>query len=264
MNFPLKTILIDDEALAISRLKRLLANFSDTFVVIGEAGNGAEGLSLVEDERPDLIFLDIEMPLLNGFEMLSRLTYAPMVVFATAFDQYAIRAFEEHSVDYLLKPIEVERLERTAQKIRLLAEQKLLNPGQVVSAMSAFPDNLMQLLAQMQPKKELHAVSVKTGDKIKLVALTDIAYFEAEDKYVFLCTMDSQKFLTTYTIATLAERLPDTFARVSRAMLVNTHKISEIQKHFDGKYQLVLTDKKATRITTGSSYGEAVKQIMAL
>jgi two-component system, LytTR family, response regulator len=263
MNFPLTTILIDDESLAISRLRRLLANFSDTFVIIGEAGNGAEGLSLVESQRPDLIFLDIEMPLLNGFEMLARLTYAPMVIFATAFDQYAIRAFEEHSIDYLLKPIEVERLERTTQKIRLLAEQKLLAPAPA-PASSPFPDNLVRLLEQMQPKKELHAVSVKTGDKIKLVPLTEIAYFEAEDKYVFLCTMDGQKFLTTYTIATLAERLPDTFARVSRATLVNTHKISEIHKHFDGKHQLILTDKKATRIITGSSYGDAVKRLLEL
>ncbi len=263
MNFPLRTILIDDESLAISRLKRLLANFSDTFVIIGEAGNGAEGLTLVESQRPDLIFLDIEMPLLNGFEMLARLTYAPMVVFATAFDQYAIRAFEEHSVDYLLKPIEMERLERTAQKIRLLAEQKLLTPNPP-PASSPFPDNLVRLLELMQPKKELHAVSVKTGDKIKLVPLTNIAYFEAEDKYVFLCTMDGQKFLTTYTLAILAERLPDMFARVSRATLVNTHKISEIHKHFDGKHQLILTDKKATRIITGSSYGDAVKRLLEL
>lgn len=264
MNFPLKTILIDDETLAISRLKRLLANFSDTFVIIGEAGNGAEGLLLIERERHDLIFLDIEMPLLNGFEMLSRLTYAPMVVFATAFDQYAIRAFEEHSVDYLLKPIEVERMERTARKIRLLAEQKLPSPTPEPASAGVFPDNLMRLLEQMQPKKELHAVSVKTGDKIKLVPLTDIAYFEAEDKYVFLCTMNGQKFLTTYTIATLADRLPDTFARVSRATLINTHKISEIHKHFDGKHQLILTDKKATRIVTGSSYGDAVKRLLEL
>lgn len=130
--------------------------------------------------------------------------------------------------------------------------------------MSAFPDNLMRLLEQMQPKKELHSVSVKTGDKIKLIPLTDIAYFEAEDKYVFLCTMDGQKFLTTYSLATLADRLPDTFARVSRATLVNTHKISEIHKHFDGKHQLVLSDKKATRIITGSSYGDAVKRLLEL
>ena len=196
MLFPLKTILIDDEPLAVSRLRRLLTAHAGTIAIIGEASNGAEGLMLIEAERPDLIFLDIEMPLLNGFEMLSRLTTMPMVVFATAFDQYAIRAFEENSIDYLLKPIETDRLARSIQKIRTLAErnetaQPTINP---------MTQQMMRFLAQMQPKKEIYSISVKTGDKIVLIPLSDIAYFEAEDKYVFLATMDGQKFLTSYTL----------------------------------------------------------------
>lgn len=260
MQFPLKTILIDDEPLAISRLRRLLAKHSDTFTIVGEAANGAEGLTLVEAQQPDLIFLDIEMPLLNGFEMLSRLTTMPLVVFATAFDQYAIRAFEENSVDYLLKPIEADRLTRTVQKIRTLVERNdHTSAGTAVST-----ENVMRLLAQMQPKKEIYSISVKTGDKIRLVPLSDIAYFEAEDKYVFLATLDGQKFLTNYTLTTLAEKLPDTFVRVSRSIMVNRHKISEVHKHFDGKFQLVMTDKKTTRLTTGSTYVDTVRQLLEL
>lgn len=260
MNFPLKTLLIDDEMLAISRLRRLLDKHRDTFEIIGEAPNGAEGLALIEAQRPDLIFLDIEMPLLNGFEMLSRLTVMPMVVFATAFDQYAIRAFEENSVDYLLKPIETDRLTRTAQKIRALVERQ--DAGQL--AVNPMTDSVMRLLAQMQPKKEIYSISVKTGDKIRLVPLSDIAYFEAEDKYVFLATMDGQKFLTTYTLTTLTEKLPDTFVRVSRSVTVNRHKIAEVHRHFDGKFILAMTDKKGTRLTTGSTYGEAVRGLLEL
>ncbi|QJW91338.1 response regulator transcription factor [Spirosoma taeanense] len=260
MNFPLKTLLIDDESLAVNRLRRLLDKHRDTFEVAGEAPNGAEGLTLVESTRPDVIFLDIEMPLLNGFEMLSRLTFMPMVVFATAFDQYAIRAFEENSVDYLLKPIEAERLARTAQKIRMLVERtKLSEP-----ISNPMTENVMRLLAQMQPKKEIYSISVKSGDKIRLIPLSDIAYFEAEDKYVFLATMDGQKFLTTYTLTTLTEKLPDTFVRVSRSVLVNRHKIAEVHRHFDGKFMLAMTDKKATKLTTGSTYGEAVRQMLEL
>ncbi|TAE22700.1 MAG: response regulator [Cytophagales bacterium] len=259
MNFPLKTILIDDESLAISRLKRLLGKYADTFVVIGEANNGAEGLAMVESGRPDVIFLDIEMPLLNGFEMLSRLTYMPLVVFATAYDQYAIRAFEEHSIDYLLKPIESDRLERTIGKIRSIVEL-----GTRSESINNFPntDNLLKLLERMQPKKEIHAVSVKTGEKIKLIPLPEIAFFEAEDKYVFLSTTDGQKFLTSYTITTLAEKLPETFVRISRSALVNSHRISEIVKHYDGKFLIVLTDKKGSRLMSGSTYGEAVRGLM--
>ena len=259
MSLPLKTILIDDESLAVSRLRRLLNKHSDTFEVVGDASNGAEGLTLIEAERPDVIFLDIEMPLLNGFEMLSKVTFMPMVVFATAFDQYAIRAFEENSVDYLLKPIESDRLARTAQKIRTLAERTDAAP-----ATNPMTDNVMRLLAQMQPKKEIYSISVKTGEKIKLIPLSDIAYFEAEDKYVFLSTMDGQKFLTTYTLTTLDEKLPDTFVRISRSAIVNRHKIAEVHRHFDGKFLLAMSDKKGTKLTTGSTYGEAVRQLMEL
>ncbi|GAB4037849.1 LytR/AlgR family response regulator transcription factor [Spirosoma jeollabukense] len=259
MPLPLKTILIDDESLAVSRLRRLLNKHSDTFDVIGDASNGAEGLTLIEAERPDVIFLDIEMPLLNGFEMLSKVTFMPMVVFATAFDQYAIRAFEENSVDYLLKPIEADRLARTALKIKTLAERTDTAP-----ATNPMTDNVMRLLAHMQPKKEIYSISVKTGEKIKLIPLTDIAYFEAEDKYVFLSTMDGQKFLTTYTLTTLDEKLPDMFVRVSRSAIVNRHKIAEVHRHFDGKFLLAMSDKKGTKLTTGSTYGEAVRQLMEL
>ncbi|RZL14999.1 MAG: response regulator, partial [Pedobacter sp.] len=104
-----KTIVIDDEQLARQRIKRLLKEY-DEIEIIAEAENGAEGLLLIEQHQPDLIFLDIEMPVLNGFEMLAKLTHQPKVVFTTAYDQYAIKAFEEGSIDYLLKPVELERL----------------------------------------------------------------------------------------------------------------------------------------------------------
>ncbi|MBD2752327.1 LytR/AlgR family response regulator transcription factor [Spirosoma validum] len=259
MTFPLKTILIDDEPLAISRLRRLLDKYRDTFEVIGEASNGAEGLTLIEAEQPDVIFLDIEMPLLNGFEMLSKVTTVPMVIFATAFNQYAIRAFEENSVDYLLKPIETDRLARTAQKIRSLVERNETQPNS-----NPMTESVMRLLAQMQPKKEIYSISVKTGEKIILVPLSDIAYFEAEDKYVFLSTTEGQKYLTNYTLTTLNEKLPDTFVRISRSAMVNRQKISEVHRHFDGKFVLAINDKKGTKLTTGSTYGDAVRQLMEL
>lgn len=260
MQLPLKTLLIDDEPLAIKRLRRLLDKHGDTFEIIGDAANGAEGLTLIETERPDVIFLDIEMPLLNGFEMLAKVTSVPMVVFATAFNQYAIRAFEENSVDYLLKPIEADRLARTAQKIRALIERN--GDNQPVS--NPMTESVMRLLAQMQPKKEVYSISVKTGEKIMLIPLSDIAYFEAEDKYVFLSTVDGQKYLTNHTLITLNEKLPDTFVRISRSAMVNRHKIAEVHRHFDGKFVLAMSDKKATKLTTGSTYGDVVRQLMEL
>lgn len=254
-----KTILIDDEPLAIARLRRLLGKFDDAFEIIGEAKNGEEGLEIIEKLRPDLIFLDIEMPLMTGFEMLARLSYMPMVVFATAYDQYAIRAFEENSIDYLLKPIEVERLQKTVERLQKMASNhasgKVENP---------FNQHLLRLIDQLKPKKELHAVSVKFGDKILLIPLQDISFFEAEDKYVFLAHHDGQKYLTHYTITILEEKLPAHFVRVSRSTIVNSHHIKEIQKHFDGKFILVLTDKKSTKITSGQSFGDNIKRLTEL
>ncbi|MFN8346274.1 MAG: LytTR family transcriptional regulator DNA-binding domain-containing protein [Spirosomataceae bacterium] len=256
---PFKTLLIDDEPLARVRLRRLLSRFEDTFAIIGEAGNGAEGLTLVRELKPDLLFLDIEMPLMNGFEMLAQLTYMPIVIFATAYDQYAMRAFEENSIDYLLKPVEPERLAKTVEKLKTLSAS---HSGK--EAPNPFSDNLLQLIDQLKPKKDLHAISVKFADKILLIPLEDISYFEAEDKYVFLATKEGQKYLTAYTIAVLEEKLPPHFTRVSRAAIVNAHHVKEIQKHFDGKYVLVLADKKATKITSGQSFAENVRRLIEL
>lgn len=251
---PFKTLLIDDEKLALSRLERLLARHPDTFEVIGTAANGADGLEKVETLRPDLIFLDIEMPVLNGFEMLARVSQPPLVVFATAYDAYAIRAFEENSVDYLLKPIEEERLLKTIQKLQ--TAQK--------AASGVFPENLVRLLEQMQPKQELTAISVKTGHKILLVSLDEISHFEADDKYVFLCTTEGQKYLTSYTLSTLESRLPPRFLRVSRSVIVNKTLIRELEKHFSGRYLITLRDKPRTQVQSGQSFAESIRGLLEI
>ncbi|MCU0355518.1 MAG: response regulator [Cytophagales bacterium] len=244
-------LLIDDEKLATSRLKRLLADYADFIEVIGEAGNGLDGLNLIEEQKPDVIFLDIEMPGMNGFEMLARLKHVPMVVFATAFDEYAIRAFEENSIDYLLKPIEKERLEITVQKLRRTP--------------TAFDNQrLMQALEQMKPKKEMASIAVKTGDRILLLRLDEVSHFEAEDKYTFLIATDGKKYLTDYTLTTLEERLPTQFARISRSVIVNTPLVREVQKHFSGKYVLFLNDKNQSKVESGLKYADAVRNLLSL
>ncbi|GAA4403145.1 LytTR family DNA-binding domain-containing protein [Nibrella viscosa] len=252
-NFPLRTLLIDDEPLAINRLRRLLKPYADTFEIVGNAANGAEGLKVVEELHPDLIFLDIEMPGLNGFEMLARLSYMPLVVFATAFDEYAVRAFEENSIDYLLKPVEPERLEKTVERIRKSQQ----------TPTAAMPD-LRHMLELLKPKKELHSISVRSGERILLITLTDISYFEAEGKYVLLNTVDSQQYLTNYTITALEEKLPDVFVRVSRAVIVNTRCIKEIQRYMGGKYLIVLRDKKSAQIVTGTTFHDNLRELLEL
>ena len=254
-----RTLLIDDEPLARARLRRLLGPFEETFSVVGEAANGAEGLALVEELKPDVIFLFIEMPLMNGFEMLAHLTYMPMVIFATAYDQYAIRAFEENSIDYLLKPNENDRLEKTVEKLK-----KRMASTSEENGNNTLNTSILQIIEQFKPKKDLHAISVKYADRILLIPLDEISFFEAEDKYVFLATKEGQKYLTSYTISTLEEKLPDHFTRVSRAAIVNSRQVREIQKHFDGKFILVLNDKKLTKITSGQSFADNVRRLFEL
>ena len=254
----LRTILIDDEPLALARLTRLLKKH-DEIEIIAEAKNGSEGLELVEKMRPDVIFLDIEMPILNGFEMLSKLSFMPLVVFATAFDQYAIRAFEENSIDYLLKPIEAERLEKTVEKL-----QKFQQKPTETSLQNPFNANLLAMLEQMKPKKEIHSISVKSGEKILFIPLQEISHFEAEDKYVFMNTTDGQQFLTSYTIAVLEEKLPENFVRVSRSSIVNSLIIKELQKSFNGKFVILMKDRKLSKIETGSTYGDNLKKLMEI
>ncbi len=249
------TILIDDEKLAVSRLKRLLLDYQSIVDVIGEANNGLEGLEIIERLRPDLIFLDIEMPGMNGFEMLSKLDFMPMVVFATAFDEYAIRAFEENSMDYLLKPIEKERLEITIRKLEQTKKNKFQNIDN---------EYFMQLIAQVKPQKEMVSIAVKSGERILLIRLEEISHFEAEDKYTFLITTEGKKYLTDYTITILEEKLPNFFIRVSRSVIINTHLIKEIQKYFSGKFMIFLDDKPQSKVESGLKYGDNIKALLNL
>jgi two-component system LytT family response regulator len=237
-------IIIDDEELARQRLIRLLSPY--TFInIIAEATNGQEGLKLVEKHQPDLIFLDVEMPVMNGFEMLSKVKKQPKVIFTTAYDQYAIKAFEENSLDYLLKPIEKERLEKSMEKL-----QKMHKP-------MALP--LQDLLDQLKPKKEIKTLTVKIGDKILLIRLNHIIAIEAEDKYVFLITEDGNKLLTDFTLSGLEEKLPDNYCRIHRSTIINTDHIKEIRKSFNGALVFVMNNKEQSKFTSSRSNSEALR-----
>ena len=242
-----KTIIIDDEPLARQRIKRLLQAF-DCIEIIAEAANGKEGLELIHALNPDLIFLDIEMPLLNGFEMLSQLSEQPLVVFTTAYDQYAIKAFEQNSIDYLLKPIEKDRLEKTILKLQT-SGLKHQDTSQIV-----------QLVQQLTLKKEIRTLTVKIGDKILLVRLEDIFHIEAEEKYVFLRTANGHSHLSDYTISSLEERLPDHFVRIHRRSIINANRIKEIRRSFNGAFVFFMDDQENSRVTSSRGYGEELRQ----
>jgi len=241
-----RTIIVEDEQLARQRLKRLLANYAE-IEIIAEAENGAQGLTLINKHQPDLVFLDIEMPILNGFEMLAKLNEnQPKVVFTTAYDQYAIKAFEEGSIDYLLKPIELERLEKTIMKLK---QTNLAKPAIQIE----------DLLQQIKGKTVSKTLTVKLGDRILLIKFEDIINIQAEDKYVFLYTSDGKKHLTDYTLSTLEAKLPEDFLRIHRSDIINTAHISEIRRGFNGSLIFVMSNGE--KISSSRSNSESLRSL---
>jgi two-component system LytT family response regulator len=254
MNLPYRTLIIDDEKLAVKRLRRLLEKYTGVFSITGEAYNGEEGLQLTEAQRPDVVFLDIEMPGLNGFQMLAQLSHVPVVVFVTAFEAYAIRAFEENSVDYLLKPVEADRLDLTVQKLKKRSG----------TTAEAYSQQLWKTLESLKPKKELLSIPVKVGDRILFIRPGEASYFEAEDKYVYLYTPEGKRHLIDYTLTVLEEKLPESFVRISRSVIINRQCIREVQRHLGGRYVFVLNGKDPAKLTSGVSYADKVRQLWEL
>ncbi|GAB4038454.1 LytR/AlgR family response regulator transcription factor [Spirosoma gilvum] len=246
-------VLIDDEPLALERLRHLLADYRDSLSICGEATNGFDGITLIKSLQPAVIFLDIQMPKLTGFEMLAQLPYKPYVVFTTAYDQYALRAFEENSLDYLLKPIDATRLAKTVAKISLYQQPLPLTQ-----------QTLQTLFTQAQPPKPIQGMMVKNGDTLQLVALGEIAYFQAAGKYVLLHTLEGGQHLVDYALTELADLLPDQFIRISRACIVNTFLIRQLRKRLNGSYLLTLGDTKGSILETSTNGREILAQLNLL
>jgi len=239
-----KSIIIDDEAHARSRIKRLLLNYPNVIEVVAEASNGFEALEQIELHKPDLIFLDIQMPGLDGFELINKLKFLPIIIFTTAYDQYALKAFETNTIDYLVKPIEAECLDLTIQKL-----QRFKKDGQEENIR-----NFLQFAEKLKPQNELTSLSVKIGDKILLIRLSEIVFFEADEKYVTIQTFERGTYITDLSLKTLEEKLPANFVRVQRAFIVNKNYVIELNKQFGGKYVIVMNNKDRTRIVSGSTY----------
>ena len=230
-------------------MKNLLQEHKHIVEVIAEAGSGREAILKIEELKPDLIFLDIQMPDLTGFEVIEKLMHKPNIIFTTAYEQYAIKAFETFSIDYLLKPIKEERLEHSIGKLKQFGK---VNPPIDITG-------LQQIIEQFKAPQKATALPIKTGDRINLLRYENIVYLEAQDKYVFVFTVDGQKHLTDQTLTILGEKLPPTFYRIQKSYIINKDKIKEMHKHFNGRYLFVMDDRSATRLTSGRTYYDQIK-----
>ncbi|WP_159946739.1 LytR/AlgR family response regulator transcription factor [Polaribacter septentrionalilitoris] len=252
MNNPYKTLIIDDEPPARLRLQKLLENFTETFQIIGFAEDGLDAKEKIATLEPDLIFLDIEMPELTGFEMLEQLTTIPIVIFCTAYDQYSLQAFETNSVDYLLKPVRLERLQQTVDKLKLFRTQDI-------------SQNVMQLLKELSTQKEekpMTSLTVKKGEKLIFLKLDEIRLFKADERYVKVISKDDS-YLIEDALSSLESKLPDNFLRVHRSTIINKNHVKDIQKYFNSRFIITLKNSKQSTVTSGRSYNEVIKSWIA-
>lgn len=222
----IRTILIDDEPLARDVLKHYLSSFPDV-TIIAECSDGFEGIKAIAQHQPDLIFLDIQMPKISGFEMLELIDKHPAVIFTTAFDEYAIKAFEVNAVDYLLKPIEQSRFEQAMQKLPARLNQAEESTRAVLDA------------AALNPSQN-NRVVVKKNGVIKIIALSDIHYLEADDDYVKLSTAEGI-FHKNKTMSFFEQTLPaDQFIRIHRSYLINLAQVTKIELKEKDSYVVLL------------------------
>lgn len=232
----IRTLIVDDERLARQELRKLLANHTQ-INVIEEAGNAMEAKEKIEEHRPDLVFLDIQMPGKNGFEMLEELDYTPEVIFVTAYDEYALKAFEVSALDYILKPVEDTRLAESLERATKEIEKR---KKQADDSNIKVSDEVL---------KEADQVFVKDGDRCWFVTLKDIRLFESEGNYVRVY-FDDNKPLILRSLNNLDKRLdPKAFFRANRKHIINLKWVDKIETWFNGGLLVILKDDKKIEIS---------------
>lgn len=241
----MRVFLVDDEPLALKRLSRLLREANSVEIVGQETDSlvALEKLNRLDKQSLDAVFLDVQMPELNGFELLAKLNWQPLVVFATAYDQYALQAFEVNSIDYLLKPVEPEKLERALGKL-----ENFLMTKQPAPDLQAAIRQMANSWANAKKDFPTRIVS-KLGEKIRFIELAQITHFYAEDKLTFAAAATGN-FIVDRTIAELERELnPQKFVRIHRATLLNLDFVEEINSWFGGRLIVKIKNGKRTQLT---------------
>ncbi len=256
---PINTIIIDDEKPARDELAFLLKSFSEINLV-AQGKNGIEAVNLIKEHNPDLVFLDVQMPGLNGFGVIKKLVErklrVPQIVFATAFDNYALHAFEVNAVDYMLKPFDKGRLSRAIQRAKKLIE-----------ANSSPVDRLEKLVGQIGAPKSSQPVKllVKSQGRLFLIDAVEMAYAAIEDGVITISTKEYDGLSNFRTIEELQASLDsDQFWRAHRSYLVNINLIKEVVPWFKSSYMLKMNDKKQSEIPVSRAQTKRLRELLKL
>jgi two-component system LytT family response regulator/two-component system response regulator LytT len=263
----LRAVLVDDEQLARDELGYLLGQIGGV-EVLGQAGNGIEALTTIERLQPDVVFLDVQMPGLTGFEVARRMVDARAsshIIFVTAYDQHAIEAFEVNAVDYLLKPVDQARLEVAVERARrrVDTDRTAVHAAGEPASISDQLEKIVQLVAERQSRRE--RLAVKVGERFMLVQAEEIVYASLADEGITVVTSQHTGVSNYRTLDELHERLdPSVFWRVHRSHLVNINKIKEIVPWFSRNYILRMKDEKSTEIPVSRTQTRRLREYLKL
>jgi two-component system LytT family response regulator len=249
----IRTMIVDDEPLGRTVIREMLRGDGE-IEIIGEYASGHEAIDAILRERPDLVFLDVQMPEVDGFDVLAAVEsqQMPMVIFVTAYDQHAVRAFEVHAVDYLLKPFDRERFEKALQRAKAHLQQE---------RRSEVNDRILALLEEQKAKtKYLERLVIKTSGRVFFLKTDEIDWIEAEGNYVCL-HVRKESYLLRETISSLEAQLdPQKFPRIHRSQIVNLDRIRELRPWSHGEYHVILHD--GTELTLSRSYRERLHALL--
>ncbi len=238
-----KVIIVDDESAGRQLIKEYLEDYKD-LILLGEANNGVDAVKLINEFKPDLVFLDIQMPGMTGFDVLTHLEELPQIIFSTAYDQYALKAFEVHAIDYLLKPYTKQRFKVAIEKLR----------DTVYNNARPLTESLL-----METAKYPERILVQSQNKLVTIRLEDVIRIEAYGDYSKIVVGD-QTYLSNYGISTLEEKLNgDIFIRVHRSSIINLNKVKELNK-YTKSYDVTMLNGDVVRVSRG--YMDNIKKLM--
>ena len=275
MPAPLTALIIDDESLARQELQYLLDAAGDV-EVLAQGSNGIDAVNLIREHKPDVIFLDVRMPGLDGFAVLKKVLSLekkfrmPQIVFATAFDQYAVRAFEVNAVDYLLKPFDAKRVVKTLEKVRsrIAVEEA---PDTTPTAANTAEEKLDALLRMIEGQSTAPTttrtgkVVLRTQNRLLLADQKDVCFASIEDGRITVITRTGEGDSNCRTLEDLSDQLdPEQFWRVHRSFLVNIHHIREVVPWFKSSYQLRMDDRKQTEIPVSRAQTKRLRELFNL
>lgn len=250
----IRTVIVDDEPIARRGLRTHLASEKD-FEIVGECRNGREAVAVIDQQSPDLVFLDVQMPEMNGFEVIEAIgtERMPAIIFVTAYDKYALRAFDVHAIDYLLKPFDVERFSRALQRARQQIEHNTIND------LSRRLNGLLTDLRTAPARKYAERLVIKSSGRIFFLSASEIDWIEAADNYARIHS-GGEEHLLRETMSSLEKRLdPEQFVRIHRSRIVNIGRVKELQPLFRGEYEIKLQD--GTRLESGRGYRANLQQL---